>query len=107
MDSDALRDLFSAFGSIRIRKMFGGNGVYVDDVIIAVELRGQLLLKGDAVSAPALEAVGSTRWIYPHRQSGKPVAMPYWSAPDDALDDPEEMAKWARAAYEAALRSRK
>jgi DNA transformation protein len=33
--------------------------------------------------------------------------MPYWSVPDIALDDPDEMAKWARLALEAAMRAGK
>ena len=28
--------------------------------------------------------------------------MPYWTIPDDAYDDPEQMACWVRLAYEAA-----
>jgi len=31
--------------------------------------------------------------------------MPYWTVPDEALDDPDIMAKWLTLAYEAALRS--
>ena len=38
---------------------------------------------------------------------GKEVAMPYRTAPESALDDPDEMAGWARKAYEAGLRSGK
>ena len=33
--------------------------------------------------------------------------MPYWTAPESALDDPDEMTLWARKAYEAGLRSEK
>ena len=32
--------------------------------------------------------------------------MPYWSIPDGALDDDEEMARWVRLAWGAALRAR-
>jgi DNA transformation protein len=31
--------------------------------------------------------------------------MPYWTIPEDAYDDPDQMARWVRLAYEAALRS--
>jgi DNA transformation protein len=30
--------------------------------------------------------------------------MPYWTVPDDALDDPDEMTPWARKAVEAGRR---
>ena len=31
--------------------------------------------------------------------------MPYWSIPDSAMDDPDEMAEWARKAHEAGRRA--
>jgi DNA transformation protein len=36
---------------------------------------------------------------------GKPVALSYWRLPDRLLDDPEELARWARAALAAAQRA--
>ena len=32
--------------------------------------------------------------------------MPYWTIPDRAIDDPDELAIWTRKAYEAAVRSK-
>lgn len=107
MENDALVDLFAGFGPVEIRRLFGGKGVYRNGVIIAVELRGELMLKGDDRLAPELEAAGGRKWTYTHRRSGKPVSMPYWSAPDGAVDDPDEMAVWAKKSYEAGLRSAK
>ena len=34
---------------------------------------------------------------------GKLVKMPYWSVPEEAFDDPDDMARWVRLAYEAAF----
>ncbi len=105
MTEDDLRDLFAGLGEVSIRRMFGGKGIYHNGVIIAVFLRGELLLKGDGQLAPEREAAGCRRWTYAHRRTGSEVSMPYWTAPDAALDDPDEMAIWARKAYEAGLRS--
>lgn len=33
--------------------------------------------------------------------------MPYWSVPDEALDDPDIMGGWAKRALEAGLRAKK
>ena len=33
--------------------------------------------------------------------------MPYWTVPDAALDDPDELTNWTKLAYEAALRAKK
>lgn len=107
MDNDAIADLFSGLGPVQIRRMFGGKGVYHNGVIIAVELRGELRLKADAETAPDFAAAGCTQWTYTGSRHGKLVSMPYWTVPDGALDDPDEMTPWARKAYEAGLRAGK
>ena len=107
MDSEALSDLFSELGPVSIRRMFGGKGIYFQGVIIAVERRGELMLKGDKIAAPDYEAAGSTQWTYVHSRHGKTVAMPYWTLPDGAADSADEMTPWARKAYEAGLRAKK
>lgn len=104
MDVGEIEDVFAGLGEVSIRRMFGGKGIYHNGLIIGVELRGELMLKGDEVSAPQLEAAGATRWAYEGR-SGKLVQMPYWSIPEAAWDDPEEMARWVGLAYQAALRA--
>ncbi|NUS70952.1 MAG: TfoX/Sxy family protein [Ensifer adhaerens] len=105
MDNAAIEDMFEVLGPVTIKRMFGGKGIYCQGVIFALEVDGEILLKGDEQTAPTLEAAGSRQWAYDGK--GKPVKMPYWSVPDDAFDDPDEMARWVRLAYEAALRSRK
>jgi len=104
MDDTEIEEMFSALGPVTVRRMFGGKGIYHRGRIVAIELRDGMLLKADAVSAPAFEAAGATRWAYPGK-TGKAVNMPYWSIPDDAFDDPDVMAHWVRLAYEAALRT--
>ncbi|MBT1154125.1 TfoX/Sxy family protein [Aminobacter anthyllidis] len=105
MSDDAIREVFASLGEITIRKMFGGKGIYHDGLIVGVEVRGDILLKADVVSAPDFEAAGAKRWAYDGK--GRPVHMPYWSIPDNAIDDPDELAIWTRKAYEAALRTRR
>ncbi len=103
MDNAAIEEMFEAVGPVTIRRMFGGKGIYARGIIFALELRGELMLKGDDDSAALLEQAGAKRWRYEGR-SGRLVAMPYWTVPDEALDDPDMMAKWARIALDAAIR---
>lgn len=107
MDNERIAELFSGLGPVSIRRLFGGKGIYFDGVIVAIVLRGELLLKADEQSAPAFEAAGCTQWTYTGKRHGKLVAMPYWSIPDSAFDDPDEMAVWTRRAYEAGRRAGK
>lgn len=105
MDNEAIADLFSAFGPVSIRRMFGGKGIYHNGVIFAIEIRGELMLKADAEAAPDFAAAGCTQWVYTNARHGNAVAMPYWTVPDGVLDDPDEMLPWAKKAYEAGIRA--
>ncbi len=106
MDNADIEEMFGSLGPVSIRRMFGGKGIYVDGRILALELRGNLMVKGDDQSAGQLEEAGAQRWSYTHNKSGKEVNMPYWSMPEAAFDDPDEMARWVRLAYEAAMRAK-
>lgn len=103
METAEIEEMFAGLGPVTIRRMFGGKGVYHAGLIVAVEIRGEMRFKADAVSAPEFEAAGATRWTYEGR-GGKPVLMPYWTVPDSAYDDPDEMARWVRLAFAAARR---
>jgi DNA transformation protein len=104
MDHAGIEEMFVALGPVTIKRMFGGKGIYHAGRIVAIELRGEIMLKGDEISAAAFETAGARRWAYTGK-TGKPVNMPYWSIPEDAYDDAEMMAEWVRLAYAAALRA--
>ena len=104
MDNVEIEEVFSSLGPVGIKRMFSGKGIYHQGVIIALYLFDELMLKADAQSAPQFEAAGARQWVY-QREGKNPVAMPYWSVPEDAHDDPDEMAKWVRLAFEASLRA--
>ena len=106
MDDEFLRDLFATIGPISIKRMFGGQGIYADGLIIAAVQSGRLMVKGDALCSAQYEAAGMERWAYENPKTGKKTFMPYWQVPESALDDPDEMAKWARLALEAGGRSK-
>ncbi|MGH6859924.1 MAG: TfoX/Sxy family protein [Phyllobacterium sp.] len=105
MDNDAIRDLFAGLGPVAIKRMFGGKGIYFEGRIVALEVGGEILLKADKLSAADFEAAGCRQWRYAGKS--KPVAMPYWSIPEDAFDDPDIMVQWARRAHEASIRTAK
>lgn len=104
MDTVEIEEVFSGLGPVTIRRMFSGKGIYHQGVIIALDLFDELMLKADAQSAPLFAAAGARQWVY-QREGRNPVAMPYWTVPEDAYDDPDEMAKWVRLAFEAGLRA--
>ena len=109
MDAESLVELFAPLGPVRVKRMFGGKGIYLDGLIIAVELSdGTLYLKGDGASAPAYEAAGGRRWVHEgETKAGKPraVAMPYWTMPDVAFDDEEALRRFGGLARDASRRA--
>lgn len=102
MDAETIRDVFSGFGPVRLRRMFGGQGIFRDGLMFALEADGTLYLKADEADAPTFRAAGCTRFSY--RKGDRDVAIGYWSAPLAALEDPEIMAQWAQAAHACARR---
>ncbi len=100
-----LKEIFSEFGEIRSRKMFGGHGIYHNNLMIGLVADDTLYLKVDSKSVSQFEEHGLSQFMYPKGQ--KMVGISYYLAPEEALEDPSEMRHWAKLAYDAALRSRK
>ncbi|MBS7699376.1 MULTISPECIES: TfoX/Sxy family protein [unclassified Chelatococcus] len=105
MDAADLSDIFQAFGAVRIKRMFGGQGIYRDDLMFALEVDSALFLKVDDNSRALFEEAGARPFAY-SRQNGRTVVMSFWSLPDVALDDPAEAARWAELAFAAARRAK-
>jgi DNA transformation protein and related proteins len=98
---DDIRDMFSAFGPVDVRRMFSGSGVFVDCTMIALIHRDTIFLKAGAESAAAFEREGLGCFTY--RRAGKAAALTsYRRMPERLYDDPEELAVWARQALAAA-----
>ncbi len=98
-----LCELLAPLGRITAKRMFGGAGLYADGLIVGLEVQGRLYLKTDDISRQAFADAGGYPFVYDGK--GKPVALRYWTPPEDALDSPEAMRPWARLALDAALRS--
>lgn len=96
-------ELLGAAGPVRVRRMFGGHGLYLDGLFVALIAGEVLYLKGDDASCAAFQAAGSRPFVY--EGGRRPVTMSYWSAPPEAMDSPAAMAPWARHALQAALRA--
>jgi DNA transformation protein len=104
MDAENLRDLFRDFGPVDIRRMFGGIGVFVDGLMIAIVTREDAVyLKADEETIPSYEQEGLAPFAYATK-NGEHTLTSYWRMPDRLYDDPEELARWARDAHAVALR---
>ena len=100
--TDHLHEVFSAFGPIETRRMFGGHGVWHQGLMIGLVAGNTLYLKVDDKTRGRFEALRLSAFEYTRR--GKTVALSYHRAPEEMLESPAEAVAWARLAYAAALR---
>ena len=108
MDAELLNhctELLAPLGPVRTRRMFGGHGIYVDDLFMALIAFDQLYLKADAETRPRFEAAGCEPFRY-EKQGGESVSLSYFRPPEEAMESPALMQPWARLALCAALRAR-
>lgn len=95
-------DLLSSLGPVDARRMFGGHGVYARGVMFGLLDDDELFLKTDEETRERFVAAGCRMWVYPRLGETN-----YYRPPDEAHEDAEAMAPWARLGLEAALRRRK
>jgi DNA transformation protein and related proteins len=100
---DHLTDLLRPLGTIRVRRMFGGHGIYADGLFFALIVDDDLYFKTDAISRPVFVAAGLEEWVYVKR--GKPVRMRYFRPPEDVYEDVESLRHWGGLALDAARRA--
>lgn len=101
--AEYLQDIFATFGPVEVHRIFSGYGVYGQGVMFALMVDEVLYLKADTESTSYFVERGLEPFVYQRR--GQAVALSYYQAPDEVMDDREQAALWAHRAWEAALRS--
>jgi DNA transformation protein len=104
VDAETIHEFFREFGPVSVRRMFGGQGIFVDGRMIALVARDVIHLKADAETIPSFEAEGLGAFTYATK-SGEHQLTSYWRMPQRLYDDPDELAQWARSAHAVALRA--
>lgn len=100
---DHLMDLLAPLGSPSYRFLFGGYAIYVDGLIVGIVADDVLMLRADDGNRPDYEARGIGPFQpYPDKGMG---TMPYYTVPDDVLEDQDELLRWAGRSREAAVRA--
>jgi len=93
----ALEEALAPLG-VSSRSMFGGHGLFKDDIMFAiVDSEGRLYLRADDSTAADFEAAGSTQH----------ARMPYWEVPSPIREDTEQLLEWASTAAEVAAKGRR
>jgi DNA transformation protein len=107
--ADYCCELLSGLGPCVAKRMFGGWGISVDGLTVAIlaNLGGgdTLWLKANEETAPRFAAEGCARFSYGSKTGTRGIN--YYAAPADAMESPALMLPWARLALEAALQAKK
>lgn len=103
---DYLLELLEGFPDVSAKRMFGGYGIFRDGLMFGLVADSTLYLKVDKENKPDFDARELGPFMYEGKK-GKPISMSYHRAPEEVLDNPDDMIEWAESAYAAALRSKK
>lgn len=98
-------EMLEGFGTVRAKAMFGGHGIYLNGLISAIVVDDTLYIKADEKSREIFEMRGLTRFSY--IKNGKKCFMSYYMAPEESIDNSEDLTFWAQKGYDASLRAKK
>lgn len=96
-------DLMQSIGPAYSKKMFGGYGIFLDGLMFALIANSTLYLKADKATEADFVERGLEAFSY--QKQGKIFKLGYFQAPEETLDNIEEMRDWANKAYSVAIRA--
>ena len=96
--------LLLPLGPVESRAMFGVHGLYLEGVMFGF-LLPDLHLRVDDETKTRFAAAGGVPFTY-QREGRRPVEMPYWTPPAEALADAGALLPWAELAVAAARRAK-
>ena len=104
MDSfvELVLDQLRQVPAVTWRRMFGGWGFYSGGIFFAIVGGGRLYFKTDEGDREAFRSRGMGPFVYGEDQG----LVSYWEVPPDVLEDPDELARWANRAIDAARAAR-
>lgn len=108
IDSDFVHfvvESLQPLGPVVAKRMFGGHGIFLHDLMFALVAWDSLYFKADGVNRPSFEEKGLEPFTYTD-QRGRLVKMSYFEAPPEGMDDPGILEIWAKEAFAAALRAK-
>lgn len=97
-------DQLSALRGVRAKDMFGGVGLYADDVFFGILAADMLYFKVDDTSRRDYEAAGSKAF---RPYADRAMTMPYYQVPVAVLESAPTLVQWADQAVAVANASKK
>lgn len=98
-----LLEMLQPVGALRAKSMFGGWGLYAEDLFFAIIAEETLYFKVDDDNCAEFEERGLKPFRFEMRD--RIASMRYYPPPAEALDDRELLCVWARKGIAAAARA--
>ncbi|MCP4408885.1 MAG: TfoX/Sxy family protein [Gammaproteobacteria bacterium] len=101
---DYVLEQLEGIGTLRTRRMFGGLGIYLDELFFALIADDILRFKVDESNRDDYMLAG----MEPFRPyQDKTTTLQYYEVPIEVLEDRKTLANWARKAYRAGLKQQR
>lgn len=81
------------FGPVRAKAMFGGYGIYKNEVMFPIVVDDTLYIKADNNSRELFDKISLSRFSY--IKNNKACFMSYYRIPDEVIDRMELLNYWA------------
>ena len=106
MKEDSFRDFvldqLQGLEGLEVRRMFGGHGLYRDEIFFGILHKGRLYFKVDEKTmSQYLE-----RKMKPFRPNAKQTLKTYYEVPVEIIEDGDRLCEWAEAAIRCQKKSR-
>lgn len=97
---DFLLDQLSPVSGLRAKKMFGEYCLFYGGKIVAIVSKDyRIFIKANEETLPLLKSENSEQFSY--FAKGRTQKMHYWSIPEWAVEEPDELIKWVRLGLRA------
>jgi DNA transformation protein len=97
-------DQLTGLPGVRDRAMFGGVGLYADDVFFGILASDVLYFKVDDSNRPDYELAGAGPF---KPYADRAMTMPYYAVPVEIVEDATTLVRWAKRAVAVATASKK
>lgn len=97
---------FSTWGTVSVRRMFGGAGLYREGTMFAVIAEDVAYLKVDDSNREDFLRAGSGPFA-PYPEKIKTTIRTYFEIPADILENPDELARWAERSWLIARKTKR
>ena len=102
---ERLEASLTPLGMFRSRPMFGGHGLYLDDLFFGLIAYDKFYLKTDEQNRGDYVKARAKPFSFESKRKGL-VVTSYWQCPDAVLKDARKLQRWIGKALDAARRKK-